>query len=155
MSKRVEIEDRCLEVKELQVLGMRVAEIAQMYGVTERTIWNYLRRARELFSRAARNIDHEEIFGEIVKTLELIRAKAMRHFHLFEDNTSVKIGYLNTALKATERLVQLYQEVGVLKKVPERLAVQESIPFEDLEVRKAYLGFLKLARQKGEKNLGL
>ena len=37
MSKRDEIEDRCLEVKELQVLGMKVTEIAHMYGVTERS----------------------------------------------------------------------------------------------------------------------
>lgn len=155
MSKRDEIEDRCLEVKELQVLGMRVNEIAHMYGVTERSIWNYLKRARELFSRAARNINHEEILGETVKTFELIRAKAMRHFQLSEENTSVKVGYLNTALKATERLVQLYQEVGVIKKVPERLAVREAIPFEDSEVREAYLSFLILARKKGEKNLGV
>ncbi len=41
MSKREEIEDRCLEVKELQALGMKVAEIAQMYGFKERSIWNY------------------------------------------------------------------------------------------------------------------
>ena len=155
MSKRDEIEDRCLEVKELQVLGMKVTEIAQMYGVTERSIWNYLRRAKELFSRAARNINHEEVLGETVKTLELIRAKAMRHFQLSEENTSVKVGYLNTALKATERLVQLYLEVGVITKVPERLAVEERIPFEDPDVRMAYLDFLKLARERGEKNLGL
>jgi hypothetical protein len=79
----------------------------------------------------------------------------MRHFQLSEENTSVKVGYLNTALKATERLVQLYLEVGVITKVPERLAVEERIPFEDPDVRMAYLGFLKLARQRGEKNLGL
>jgi hypothetical protein len=45
--------------------------------------------------------------------------------------------------------------MGVIKKVPERLAVEESIPFEDPDVRKAYLGFLKLARERGEKNLVL
>jgi hypothetical protein len=65
------------------------------------------------------------------------------------------VGYLNTALKTTEKLMQLYQEVGVLVKVPERLAVEERIPFENAEVRKAYISFLKLAREKGEKNLGL
>lgn len=76
----------------------------------------------------------------------------MRHFQISEENMSVKLGYLDTALKVTERLVQVYQEVGVLKKVPERLVLEELIPFEDPEVRKAYLGVLKLARQKGEKN---
>lgn len=131
---------------------MNVAEIAQIYSVTERSIWNYLRRVRELFSRSASNINLEEVFDETGKILELIRAKAMRHFQLSEENMSVKLGYLNTALKVTERLVQVYQEVGVLKKVPERLVLEELIPFEDPEVRRAYLGFLKLARQKGEKN---
>jgi hypothetical protein len=131
---------------------MNVAEIAQIYSVTERSIWKYLRRVRELFSRSASNINLEEVFDETGKIFELIRAKAMRHFQLSEENMSVKLGYLNTALKVTERLVQVYQEVGVLKKVPERLVLEELIPFEDPEVRRAYLGFLKLARQKGEKN---
>ena len=155
MSKRDEMEERCLEVKELQILGMKVPQIAQMYGVTERSIWNYLRRARELFSRTARNLNHDEILGETVKILERIRTKAMRHFHLCEENTAAKVGYLNTALKATEKLVQLYQEVGVLVKVPERLAVEEGLPFEDPEIRKEYLALLKKARAKGEKNLVL
>jgi hypothetical protein len=155
MSKRDEMKERCLEVKELQVLGMKVPQIAQIYGVTERSIWNYLRRARELFSRAAKNLNHDEILGETVKTLELIRTMAMRHFHLCEENNAVKVGYLNAALRATEKLVQLYQEVGVLVKVPERLAVEEGLPFEDEEIRKKYLTLLKEARAKKEKNLGL
>ncbi|MEJ2069426.1 MAG: helix-turn-helix domain-containing protein [Syntrophobacterales bacterium] len=155
MSKRDEMEERCLEVKELQVLGMKVPQIAQIYGVTERSIWNYLRRARELFSRAAKNLNHDEILGETVKTLERIRIMAMRHFHLCEENNAVKVGYLNAALRATEKLVQLYQEVGVLVKVPERLAVEEGLPFEDEEIRKKYLTLLKEARAKKEKNLGL
>ena len=33
-----------------------------------------------------------------------------------------------------------------MTKVPERLALETEIPFEDPDVRKAYLGFLKLAR---------
>jgi hypothetical protein len=107
MSKGDDIEDRCMELKELQVLGMKVAEIAQMYRGPERSIWNYLGLARKLY-RAARDINHEEVFGETVKTLELIRAKAMQHFQVSEENTSVKVEYLNTALKATDRLVQLY-----------------------------------------------
>jgi predicted DNA-binding protein (UPF0251 family) len=155
MSKRDELEARCLEVKELQVLGMKAGDIALVYGVSERTIWNYLRRARKLFSRTARNLNHEEILGETVRILESIRLKALRHFHQAEANNAVKVGYLNTALKTTEKLMQLYQEVGVLVKVPERLAVEERIPFENAEVRKAYISFLKLAREKGEKNLGL
>ena len=108
MSKGDDIEDHCMELKELQVLGMKVAEIAQMYRGPERSIWNYLRLARELFSRAARDINHGEVFGETVKTLELIRAKAMQHLQVSEENTSVKVEYLNTALKATDRLFQLY-----------------------------------------------
>lgn len=155
MSKRDEMEERCLVVKELRVLGMKVPQIAQIYGVTERSIWNYLRRARELFSRAAKNLNHDEILGETVKTLERIRTMAMRHFHLCEENNAVKVGYLNAALRATEKLVQLYQEVGVLVKMPERLAVEEGLPFEDEEIRKKYLTLLKEARAKKEKNLGL
>ena len=50
---------------------MNVAEIAQIYSVTERSIWKYLRRVRELFSRSASNINLEEVFDETGKILKL------------------------------------------------------------------------------------
>jgi DNA-binding CsgD family transcriptional regulator len=155
MAKRQEIEERCLEVQALKMSGMKVAEIALVYGVTERTIWNYLKGAKELFRRTARNLKHEEILGETVKTLERILTQAWRHFHLCSGDNAVKVGYLNAALKATEKLIQLYQGVGVLLKVPDRLAIEEGLPFGDSEIRKDYLALLKKARSRGVKIQGL
>jgi len=155
VAKRQEIEARCLEVQALKASGMKIAEIALVFGVSERTIWNDLRGAKELFSRMARNLKHEEILGETVKVLETIRTQAWRHFHLCRENNAVKVGYLNTALKATEKIVQLCQGVGVLLKVPERLALEEGLPFSDAEIRKDYLALLKKARSRGIKIPGL
>lgn len=155
MAKRKEIEERCLEVQALKMLGMKVSEIALMLGVSERTIWNYFKRAKELFSRTARNLQHEEILGETLQILERIRTQAWRHFQLCPEDNAIKVGYLNTALRAHEKLVQLYQGVGALVKVPDRLALEGVLPFEDPEIRKDYLLLLKKARMRGVKIQGL
>lgn len=154
MSKRQEIEERCLEVQALKMSGMKVAEIALAFGVSERTVWNYLKGAKELFRHTARNLKHEEILGETVKILESILTQAWRHFHLCPEDNAVKVGYLNTGLKATEKLIQVYQGVGALQKVPDRLALEEGLPFEDAEIRKDYLALLKKARSRGAKIKG-
>ena len=155
MAKRHEIEELCLEVQALKVSGMKLSDIALVYGVSERTIWNYLRRARQLFARTAVNLKHEEILGETLHNLKCILTKALRHFHLSPRNSAMKVGYLNTALRATEKLIQLYQGVGALVKVPDRLALEEGLPFDDPEIRKDYLALLKKARARGVKYLGL
>jgi len=51
--------------------------------------------------------------------------------------------------------VKELQDCGLLAKVPERLLLGPDLPFEDPEVRQAYLDFLILARERGEKNLDL
>lgn len=38
MAKRQEIEERCLEVHALKGSGLKVAEIALLFGLSERTI---------------------------------------------------------------------------------------------------------------------
>ena len=79
----------------------------------------------------------------------------MRDYMLCREGDNAKVGYLRTALTAHERLVKMLQDSGLMNKVPERLALETEIPFEDPDVRKAYLGFLKLARERGEKDLEL
>ena len=61
---------------------MKIAEIALVFGVSERTIWNDLRGAKELFSRMARNLKQEEILGETVKVLETIRTQEIGRAHV-------------------------------------------------------------------------
>jgi transposase len=155
MAKRQEIEERCLKVHALKGSGMNVPEIALVCGISERTVWNYLKRAKELFSRAARGLKHEEILGETITILEGIRTQAWRHFQLSPEDNAVKVGYLNATLKAIEKMVQLYQGVGALLKVPDRLALEEGLPFGDPEIRKDYLALLKKARSRGVKINGL
>jgi len=154
MTTRQEIEERCLEVQALKSSGMKVGEIALVYGVTERTVWNYLKKAKELFRRGARNLQHEEILGEAAANLKEIHTQAWRHFHLCSEESAVKVGYLNTSLKAVEKIIQLYQGVGVLAKAPDHLVLEEGLPFGDAEIRRDYLALLKKARSRGVKMPG-
>jgi hypothetical protein len=62
---------------------------------------------------------------------------------------------MRTAFTIHEKIIKLLLDAGLLKKVPEQLDIIGAIPFEDEEVRKGFYAWLKLAREKGEKNLGL
>lgn len=155
MAKQQEIEERCLEIHALKTSGVKVSEIACVYGVSERTVWNDLKRVKELFRRAGDELQHGEILGETLDFLGRIRTQAWRHFQLCPEDSAVKVGYLNTALKATEKITQLCQGVGALDRVPERLALEVGLDFGDPEIRQDYLALLKKARSRGVKIPGM
>jgi hypothetical protein len=142
-------------IQDLYISGMKIFEIAQYIGKSQRSVYRDLADVKELNKAMIMEVSQDDILGREIRFLEELRRKAMRDYMLCREGDNAKVGYLRTALTAHEKLVKMLQDVGLIKKVPERVAMETSIPFEDPDVRKAYLDFLKLARQRGEKNLGL
>ena len=134
---------------------MKVKEIATYFGITARSVFRDMADVKALNRALIVEVNQDDIMGRDFRFLQELRRKAMRDYMLCREGDNAKVGYLRTALTAHEKLVKMLQDVGLIKKVPERVAVETEIPFEDPDVRKAYLDFLKLARQRGEKNLGL
>jgi hypothetical protein len=148
-------QERMRKVQDLFDSGMKPKEISEYIGKCERQIYRDLADVKVLNRALIMEVDHCDILGRELRFLQELRRKAMRDYMLCREGDNAKVGYLRTALTAHEKLVKMLQDAGLIKKVPERVAVETAIPFEDPDVRKAYLDFLKLARERGEKNLGL
>lgn len=148
-------QERLRKVQDLFDSGMKVSEIATYFGITARSVFRDLADVKALNRAMIVKVNQDDILGREFRFLQELRRKAMRDYMLCREGDNAKVGYLRTAITAHEKLVKMLQDSGLLNKVPERLSLETAIPFEDPEVRKAYLGFLKLARERGEKDLGL
>ena len=122
----------------------------------DKDLASLISRASRASGRNRSEIAREALRRQLkLEQFEQLRRKAMRDYLLCREGDNAKVGYLRTALMAHEKLLKMLQDAGLLTKVPERFSLESNIPFDDPEVRQAYLNFLKLAREKGEKNLGL
>ncbi len=143
---------RAREIQELHLGGLNPAEMAAFLGISERTVWRDLKLAKQLNREEARSLDHEESLGERLAVLRSIRTRALQDYQTCPAHGTAKVGFLNTALKAEEKILQLQLKVGAIVTVPDRLGLEEGLPFEDPEIRQDYLALLKKARSKGIKD---
>lgn len=153
-SKRDEKIVRAQQARELHIGGLSCETIAEFLGISERTVWRDLKLAKQLERQEARSLDHEESLGECLTVLGSIRTRALQDYQTCQAHSTVRVGFLKTALKAEEKIIQLFCKVGTLDMVPERLSVEDRLTFEDTEIRRDYLALLKKARAKGLKILG-
>jgi predicted transcriptional regulator len=146
--------ERITKVREMIELGAKTSEIAQLLGISQRMVQMDLVASKQLSREMVGSIDRGETLGtEIAFWLQICR-QAMRDYN-HAQSENAKIGFLRVASEARSKFNKLLQDYGLIKKVSERLDMETEIPFEDPQVRKAYLDFLILARERGEKNLGV
>lgn len=155
LSKREQKIARAMEVQAHYIGGMRPGDIAGLMGVSERTVWNDLKLARQLNREEVQAFDHEELLGKRLKVFRLIRTNALRDYQLCKEGGNAKVAFLNIALRAEEKITQLLQDVGAIVKVPERVSIEEGNPFSDPEFRQKYVALMKEAKAKGIKIYGL
>jgi len=148
-------QERLRKVQDLFDSGMKVREIATYFVISERSVFRDLADVKTLNRALIAEVDPDDILGREYSFLIQLRRKAMRDYLLCREGDNAKVGYLRTALAVHEKLMKLLQDSGLIAKMPERFSLEADVPFEDPEVRQAYLAFLKLARERGEKNLGL
>ena len=147
-------QERALKIWEMFEKGAKVSQLAELFDISERMIYKDLKAAKAIHKASVENVDQGELLGGSLASWRMIYRQAMRDYQMAQ-NDNAKIGFMRVASEARSKLDKLLQDSGLMTKVPERVALETEIPFEDPEVRKAYLGFLILARGKGEKNLGM
>jgi hypothetical protein len=147
-------QERALKIWEMFEKGAKVSQLAELFGISERMIYKDLSAAKAIHKASVENVDQGELLGGSLASWRMIYRQAMRDYQIAQ-NDNAKIGFMRVASEARAKLDKLLQDSGLMTRVPERLALETEIPFEDPDVRKAYLGFLKLARERGEKDLGL
>jgi hypothetical protein len=134
--------------------GAKVSQIAELFGISKRMIYKDLSAAKAIHKAGVENVDQGEFLGGSFASWRMIYRQAMREYQMAQ-NDNAKVGFMRIATEARSKLDKLLQDSGLMSKVPERLSLETEIPFEDPEVRNAYLDFLILARGRGEKNLGM
>ncbi len=144
---------RIREVQNLFYFGWKVTEIAEHYCISKRQVFKDLKAGKLLARTLAERINQDELLDREISILEESRRRELRAYQL-ETNPFVKVALMRNAIAIHEKLMKLFQSVGLIDKVADKLDLNPGIDFTDDEVRAAYYQFLKIAKAKGEKNLG-
>lgn len=146
--------ERALKVWELYEGGVKVNEIAQLFGISRRMVFLDLQVAKKLHKEAVQGADGGEILGGEIAFWQQVVRQAMRDYQMAQSENA-KIGFLRVASEARAKLQKLYQETGLIATVPTRISLEEANPFSDPEFRKKYMALMKEAREKGIAIYGL
>jgi predicted DNA-binding transcriptional regulator YafY len=137
-------ENRAMEVWQLQSEGIKHSDIAKIFGITERTVRRDIKLAEQLIKRWTREQEPDKNLGFCLKTYQNLERLALKRFEETGESS-----FLNSALRAREKIVDLMQSTGAIIKLPDQVLFDEgTIPLEDDELRKEYLELLKKARMK-------
>jgi len=123
------------------VRGLTVGEIAELVGVSQRTVERDLRAARqramqELRKRAETAESVTDLALDIDASLAAIAREAWTSVAASEAKAPQHVRALNTALAAVARRAEVLQSLGLLKKLPEQVDVSfDPLSMSDEEVR--------------------
>jgi hypothetical protein len=140
---------RIREVQNLFHFGWKVSEIAEHYHISRRQVFKDLKAGKLLARTLSQRINQDELLDREINILEESRRRELRAYQL-ETNPFVKVALMRNAIAIHEKLMRLYQGVGFIDKVADKLDLNHGIDFTDDEVRAAYYQFLKIAKAKSE-----
>jgi hypothetical protein len=146
--------ERIKKVQEMVENGVKLSDIAQYFGISERMVYLDLKDAKKLHAELVKGSDSTEVLGGEIRYWLKVSRRAMRDYH-FATNDNAKIGFLRVAIEARAKFNKLLQDTGLITTVPTRISLEEGNPFSDAEFRKEYAALMKKAREKGIKIHGL
>jgi len=143
-------QQRIREIQDLFDTGLKVSEIAKIYGISERQV----RRDKEdgkAFDRAlSKAVDQAEVLGREIRSYEQAMRMEWRSYRL-ATNPFVKVACMRNLIALKEKYIKFLQGAGLIDKVPEQIKVT-GLPMEDDEVRSAIYAVLEQVREKIEEN---
>ena len=85
-------------IQDLYISGMKIYEIAQYIGKSQRSVYRDLADVKELNRAMIMEVSQDDILGREIRFLEELRRKTMRECSLCREGDNARIGYLRTAL---------------------------------------------------------
>jgi len=146
--------ERALKALQMHEAGASTLDIAEYFNLSRRMVQADIKLAKDLLKEEIAKFDGMAFLAKEIVFWEQMVTQAMQEYQVARTDNA-KVGFMRVASEARAKLVKILQDSGLLTTVPERVVLEENIPFDDPEVRKLYLEFLKAARKKGEKELGL
>jgi predicted DNA-binding protein (UPF0251 family) len=128
-SERLRLAERRRQALHLHaVRRLTVAEIAQVLEVSERTVTRDLTAARaQAREQLERQAEAEERVSDLAHDIDATYVAAIREawgaYHAAPANSAARGRALNTVITATERRAEHLRALGLLRQVPEGLAV--------------------------------
>lgn len=132
-TERLKLAERRRHALHLQaVRRLTISEIAQVLGVPPRTVKRDLRAARrqaraQLEQQAETAERVSDLAHDIDATYQAALREAWAAYHASPEHSQARLRALNTVLAATEKRAEHLRALGLLKQVPESLALALSM----------------------------
>jgi hypothetical protein len=142
-------QQRIREIQDLFDSGLKVSEISEFYGISERQV----RRDKEdgkAFDRAlSKAVDQAEVLGREIRSYEQALRMEWRAYRT-ATNPFVKVACMRNIIALKEKYIKFMQGAGLIEKVADQLKIID-IPYKEKSIREAVLDLVKLINDYGEK----
>jgi hypothetical protein len=146
--------NRIKQVQDLFLSGLKKAEIAQRFGISQRMVELDLQDGRQNYQEVASQVDQHETIGKQVTLLLKCQWLAMRDYQKFISESN-KVGALRLVGEFHTKLMTVLQTTGLVREVPKKFILDEFNPFEDPEFTEKFDALILEARARGIKIFGL
>jgi len=141
---------RIREIQDLFDSGMKMSEIAPLYGISERQAWKDKADGRALDRALSKAVDQAEVLGREIRSYEQALRMEWRHYRT-ATNPFVKMGCMRNIIALKEKYIKFLQGAGLIDKVADQLKIID-IPYGEKPVREAVLDLVKLINEAADKD---
>lgn len=142
-----DVERRRLQVMEARASGLTIKETAKKFNISESLVKKDSHVMKKKYSDNMKNIDRDELAGELNSHFDIIIAKAFDVYYDPDTKPSVRRGILDTMLKTLNSKIKFVFDVGILNKIDKDAL--DSGKIGDIDLKKAsYQSLKQLKEQK-------
>jgi hypothetical protein len=143
-------QQRIREIQDLFDSGLKVSEISELYGISERTVRQDKEDGKALDRALSKAVDQAEVLGREIRSYEQALRMEWRAYRT-ATNPFVKVACMRNIIALKEKYIKFLQGAGLIEKVADQLKIID-IPYKEKPVREAVLDLVKLINDYGEKN---
>ena len=138
-------QQRIREIQDLFDSGLKVSEISELYGISERTVRQDKEDGKALDRALSKAVDQAEVLGREIRSYEQALRMEWRHYRT-ATNPFVKMGCMRNIIALKEKYIKFLQGAGLIDKVADQLKIID-IPYGEKPVREAVLDLVKLINE--------
>ena len=138
-------QQRIREIQDLFDSGLKVSEISELYGISERTVRQDKEDGKALDRALSKAVDQAEVLGREIRSYEQALRMEWRAYRT-ATNPFVKVACMRNIIALKEKYIKFLQGAGLIEKVADQLKIID-IPYGEKPVREAVLDLVKLINE--------
>ena len=143
-------QQRIREIQDLFDSGLKVSEISELYGISERQVRQDKEDGKALDRALSKAVDQAEVLGREIRSYEQALRMEWRAYRT-ATNPFVKVACMRNIIALKEKYIKFLQGAGLIEKVADQLKIID-IPYGEKPVREAVLDLVKLINEAEEKD---